>query len=257
MKKMKFEDLLRETIAKYNSFALHLSKCNSVFSTQLFLDNFQLTSKTCDFGTWYFSQKKQIELPSLKDIEAPYIKIYELYKLLEIQFHSKLSKKDLIKKRLPFVKSEPNPVKQTIEDLEIQCLLFIHKLKQLELEYSIYKMQKKSDNQSILANNPNTELELSPAEIIETEIKLNNKTIQKVFETPKLNALLLNKIYDSNNYKSNLPTVLKETNSHMVDDYSALKQSEPFKPSEVLNESRSKNSDWESLMAMKKMMDSI
>lgn len=257
MKRMKFEDLLRETIAKYNSFTLHLSKCNSVFSTQLFLDNTRLTSKSCDFGTWYFSQKDQINLPSLKEVEDPYIKIYELYKLLEVQFHSKLSNKDKIKKRIPFVKSEPNPIIRTIEDLEIQCLLFIHKLKQLELEYSIYKINKKGQDPSNIITKTNTVLELSPVENVNAVVAIKKKTIQKELDIPQLNTILLNKIEEALTYESNQSTEFKETISHKVDDYSAVKRSEPIKTNEAVNESKSKNTEWESLLAMKKMLDSI
>jgi hypothetical protein len=273
MKQIKFEDLLRDTIAKYNAFNNHLVKCNSAFSLQLFLDYYQLTSKSCDFGTWFFSQKSSMDLPTLNELEAPYIKIYKLYKLLEIRNNAKLSKMDRLKKRLPFVKSEPNLTVKLVEELEIQSLLFVHNLKKTQEEYKNYqasniKLKSKLELlEKIEAKDTRT--------ILETELE-TTKSLTKTQTVPKkaqsIVSIQASKHIEKQDSQSNsniktaresdsIPdniknfenrAILKEafTNHYKLD--SSKKNDTSHNSSSNVN-----TQEWNSLLAMKKMMDSL
>ena len=124
MKRLKLEDLLRDSISKYASLSLSLSKCSSPFTIKMLLDNVRLTSKPCDFGTWYFTRKDGLELQSLKDVQAPYIKVFLLYKKLEELFNFKTSKMDNLKKINPFRKVHNDPIQDIVSELHTNCLLF-------------------------------------------------------------------------------------------------------------------------------------
>ncbi len=237
MKRLKFEDLLRDSIARYGALSLHLGKCNSSFSIQMLLDNVRLTSISCDFGTWYFTKKDGLDLPSLKNVEAPYIKVFVLYKKLEEQFNTKLSKLDTFKKRIPFIKSNPDPIQELISDLHINTLLLVNALRKIEAEFLTYKdslsplyqpssiISKKIKSNLALINK---DLALADAKLISTKlnagltIKSNhqkiNDTIVDIYDTsPNTTAIKDAKLeVKSKNESSELNLLNHGINSSMI-----------------------------------------
>ncbi len=285
MKKIKFEVLLRDTIVRYSKFNLHLSKCNSAFLLQMLIENDSLTASSCDFGTWYFSRGNEIDLPSINEVEKPYINIYTLFKQLENQFNIKLSKLDRLKKKIPFVKSEPNPIIVIIGDLQINCLLLISALKKIEVEFE----------QLNLKTSPITSSSTRIFEKIEANLALNTSyqlatsNGNKAAYTPsRKNTINIGEDYlNSNTMVSAINLTKKETYVQSKD----LETVKDKSPNEFLNSSQeisfgeigristdssiektipnqkkfnevfdspsSRNQEWNSLMAMKRMMDNL
>lgn len=291
MKRLKFEDLLRDSIVKYGTLSLHLGKCNSSFSIQMLLDNVRLTSISCDFGTWYFTKKDGLDLPSLKDVEAPYIKVFVLYKKLEEQFNTKLSKIDTLKKRIPFIKSNPDPIQELISDLHINTLLLVNALKKIEAEFLAYKVSlsplyqpssiisKKIKSNLALINNDLALVEarlistkLSAGQTIESKLQKINHTIDNVNDTSpnapeikdgKLEIKSKKESSELNLVNRGLISSIKDIQNIRIDEtiLSERENSNFGFSSEQngtdLSKSSSRIVQWESLLAMKKLMDEL
>lgn len=288
MKRLKFEDLLRDSIARYGALSLHLGKCNSSFSIQMLLDNVRLTSISCDFGTWYFTKKDGLDLPSLKNVEAPYIKVFVLYKKLEEQFNTKLSKLDTFKKRIPFIKSNPDPIQELISDLHINTLLLVNALRKIEAEFLTYKdslsplyqpssiISKKIKSNLALINK---DLALADAKLISTKlnagltIKSNhqkiNDTIVDIYDTSpnttaikdaKLEVKSKNESSELNLLNHGINSSIKEVpNTRLVETAISKRENSNFgfnneQNGPDSNKSTSRTVEWESLLAMKKLM---
>lgn len=291
MKRLKFEDLLRDSISRYGALSLHLGKCNSSFSIQMLLDNVRLTSISCDFGTWYFTKKDGLDLPSLKNVEAPYIKVFVLYKKLEEQFNTKLSKLDTFKKRIPFIKSNPDPIQELISDLHINTLLLVNALRKIEAEFLSYKVslsplyqpssiisKKIKSNLALI----NKDLALADTKFISTKlnagltIKSNhqkiNDTIVNIYDTSPIAPGIKDATIEvkSKNESSELNLPNKGINSSIKDvlntrlvetvkserEYSNLGFSNNQNGPDS-SKSTSRTVQWESLLAMKKLMDDL
>lgn len=291
MKRLKFEDLLRDSISRYGALSLHLGKCNSSFSIQMLLDNVRLTSISCDFGTWYFTKKDGLDLPSLKNVEAPYIKVFVLYKKLEEQFNTKLSKLDTFKKRIPFIKSNPDPIQELISDLHINTLLLVNALRKIEAEFLSYKVslsplyqpssiisKKIKSNLALI----NKDLALADTKFISTKlnagltIKSNhqkiNDTIVNIYDTspiaPGIKGAILEAKSKNESSELNLPnkginsSIKDVLNTRLVETVKSEREYSNFGFSNKQNGSDSSKStsrtvQWESLLAMKKLMDDL
>lgn len=286
MKKIKFEVLLRDTIVRYSKFNLHLSKCNSAFLLQMLIENDSLTASSCDFGTWYFSRGNEIDLPSINEVEKPYINVYTLFKKLENQFNIKLSKLDRLKKKIPFVKADPNPITVIIDDLQINCLLLISALKKIELEFeqlNVITSPLSSSSTRIferieanLALNASYQLETNKVKEAaysiprktnnpkRAEKDLNSNTMVSAISLTKKESYFLSK--DLETVKDKSPNEFLNSSQEIsfgeiarISTDSSIGKTIPNqkKFNEVFDSPSSRNQEWNSLMAMKRMMDNL
>jgi len=289
MKKIKFEVLLRDTIVKYSKFNLHLSKCNSDFLIQMLLENNSLSAASCDFGTWYFSRGSEFDLPSINEIEKPYIKVFALFKKLENQFQVKLSKMDRLKNKIPFVKAEPSLITAIVDNLQLNCLLLISALKNLESDYELFKVTASPIHKfstpiydKIEANLATIE-SYSPSKDIKY-LKIGTETRQAIHKAsinenkentlPKTlevtsnqdnnepDPLFESKLIDTEivyNELKNSPQKIKVEADNISTPIQKTDTKPPFKKGDIetSNFSNSRKEEWISLMEMKRMMDNL
>lgn len=281
MKKIKFEVLLRDTIVRYSKFNLHLSKCNSAFLLQMLIENDSLTASSCDFGTWYFSRGNEIDLPSINEVEKPYINVYTLFKKLENQFNIKLSKLDRLKKKIPFVKSEPNPIIVIIGDLQINCLLLISALKKIEVEFE----QLNSKTPPITSSSTRIFEKIEANLALNASYQLATSNRNKAAYTPsRKNTINIGEDYLNSNTmvstinltkveSKDLETAKDKTPNEFLNSSqeisfgkiaristnSSIEKTIPNekKYNEVFDTLNSRSQEWNSLMAMKRMMDNL
>lgn len=270
MKRLKFRDLLRDSISKYAALSLHLSKCNSRFSVLMLLDNTKLTSKSCDFGTWYFTQKSHVDLPSLKEVEAPYIKVFELYKKLEEQIEAKVNKIDNFKKRIPFLKYDQDPIQEIISDLHIQCLFLVNALKKVETEYITYQAIKAplQPTSSNISRKIEANLAIIKNNLVEVESASNGgqTLVKKNNSAPHFNIEPEGSGSRNEDKQSKFKNIVSNTELSAASFSPDIKKSIDTTPIDsvknnltnlLVERKTSRNVEWESLIAMKKLMDEL
>lgn len=274
MKKIKFEVLLKETITDYNELSLKLSKCNSAFAVQMLLERYPWASVSCDFGTWYFSNKSDIELPSLADIEKPYIELFKGFKQLETQFNTKLSKLEILKKKLPFIKIESNATIEIITEMYSNTLLVIACLKKIQSEYNELRLktrleqsarQTKSNKIQKVLEEKWSKLETIKEQVYTFDIKTQEVAAPLAVKPTMNKSSLQEKTSDF----SNINALEKETNSLSKVETSIQNSNENTRLDHLLaklpngNEYQANNkedkvsSEWNSILEMKKLMDSL